>query len=131
MIDFGYAKFHGGRTYLRCVYSIYQLKTLIPDLTTPTQRRRKDVTSNPSWKRSDGWVTNHGKLPTRATTLTSSMPSLLSSPSAAMHTSVPAMVSPNIISGADSQPRRSRRTEEVEKATQSHVNIEIDLLKRV
>jgi hypothetical protein len=40
-------------------------------------------------------------------------------------------VSTIINAGANSQPRRSRRTEEEEKATQSHVNIEIDLLKRV
>jgi hypothetical protein len=41
------------------------------------------------------------------------------------------MVSLIIKTGANSQPRRSRKTEEEEKETQSHVNIEIDLLKRV
>jgi len=41
------------------------------------------------------------------------------------------MVSPVIRTVAYSQPRRLKKTEEEEKGTQSHVNIEIDLLKRV
>lgn len=54
MIDFGYAKYHGGRTYLRYVSLLLWSTKLMPDSTTPTQRRRRDDTSNLFWKRSDG-----------------------------------------------------------------------------
>ena len=71
MVDFGYAKYHGGRCYLR-FFSLSRQNTgsskltRIPDLTIQILRPRKVDSSNPSSSLFGGSASNHGRSPTLA-----------------------------------------------------------------